>query len=237
MDYDIYCDESRQDLLTSPASITATNRFCCIGGLMLTTESRAALKAKIKELRDKHSVFGEMKWGTVSENKLKIYADLIDLFFDTDELNFRTVVIDAQKVDNDIFNESNSELGYYKFYYQLLFHWTSYRNGYRVFTDQKTNRDKQRLQELKRILNNSFSFGSPIYDIQAIDSKESLILQMENVIMGAVGYKYNFNGNGSSTAKEAIVKHIESQLGHEIAPTSVSEQKFNIFEIQLREGL
>ena len=55
--------------------------------------------------------------------------------------------------------------------------------------------------------------------------------------MGAVGYKYNFNGNGSSTAKEAIVKHIESQLGHEIAPTSVSEQKFNIFEIQLREGL
>lgn len=60
---------------------------------------------------------------------------------------------------------------------------------------------------------------------------------MENVIMGAVGYKYNFNGNGSSTAKEAIVKHIESQLGHEIAPTSVSEQKFNIFEIQLREGL
>lgn len=52
MDYDIYCDESRQDLLTSPASITATNRFCCIGGLMLTTESRATLKAKIKELRE-----------------------------------------------------------------------------------------------------------------------------------------------------------------------------------------
>lgn len=106
MDYDIYCDESRQDLLTSPASITVTNRFCCIGGLMLTTKSRAALKAKIKELRDKHSVFGEMKWGTVSENKLKIYADLIDLFFDTDELNFRTVVIDAQKVDNVPFNRN-----------------------------------------------------------------------------------------------------------------------------------
>lgn len=36
---------------------------------MLATESRAALKAKIKDLRDKHSVYGEMKWGTVSENK------------------------------------------------------------------------------------------------------------------------------------------------------------------------
>lgn len=235
MDYDIYCDESRQDLLTSPASITATNRFCCIGGLMLATESRTALKSKIKKLRDKYSVYGELKWGTVSENKLQIYADLIDLFFDTDGLNFRVIVIDAQKVDNDIFNDSNSELGFYKFYYQLLSHWISHKNRYRVFTDQKTNGDKHHLQELKRILNN-ISFESPIYDIQAIDSKESLILQMENVIMGAVGYKYNFKGNGSSIAKENIVKHIKSRLGHEIAPTSVSEQKFNIFEIQLREG-
>ena len=78
MDYDIYCDESRQDLLTSPASITATNRFCCIGGLMLTTESRAALKAKIKELRDKHSVYGELKWDGLP---VKFYPEMFEHAF------------------------------------------------------------------------------------------------------------------------------------------------------------
>lgn len=236
MDYDIYCDESRQDLLTSPASITKTNRFCCIGGLMLSKKSRPALKRKIQELQDKHSVYGEMKWGTVSGNKLQFYTDLIDLFFATDGLTFRIVVIDAQKVDNASYNDSNPELGYYKFYYQLLSHWLSCENGYRVFTDQKTNRDKLRLQELKRILNTSCPLANPAYDIQAIDSKESLILQMENVIMGAVGYRYNFRGNGSSISKETVVSCIESKLGHRIAATPLSEQKFNIFEIQLREG-
>lgn len=236
MDYDIYCDESRQDLLTSPASITETNKFCCIGGLMLAKESRHVLKRKIKELRDKHSVYGEIKWGTVSGNKLQFYIDLIDLFFVTDGLSFRTVVIDAQKVDNDSYNNSSSELGYYKFYYQLLSHWLTCENGYWVFTDRKTNGDKHRLQELKRILNVNFKPVNPIYDIQAIDSKESLILQMGNVVMGAVGYKYNFKGNGFSASKEAVVSYIESKLGHKIAATALSEQKFNIFEIKLREG-
>lgn len=236
MDYDIYCDESRQDLLTAPASITDTNRFCCIGGLMLPTKSRADLKLQIKKLRYKHCVYGELKWGTVSNNKLQFYTDLLDLFFETDSLNFRAVVIDARKVNNDLFNDGSSELGYYKFYYQLLVHWLSRDSGYRVFTDQKTNGNKHRLQDLKSILTSGVHSSVQVYDIQAINSKDAFILQMENIIMGAVGYKYNFNGSGTSTAKNVIVNHIESKLGHAITATSRSMQKFNIFEIQLREG-
>ena len=233
---DIYCDESRQDLLASKASISEDNKFCCIGGVMVSADARAETKAQIKALKEKHGVYGEIKWSTVSPNKLPFYLDLVDVFFDSTDLFFRTVVIDASKVRNNVFNENNQELGYYKFYYQLLSHWASWGNHYRVFTDQKTNRDKKRLQELRRILNTQFPVSNTFESIQAIDSKESLILQMQNILMGAVGYKYNFHGEGSSYAKEQVVAKIESRLGRKIGKTYPSEQKFNVFEIALREA-
>ena len=232
---DIYCDESRQDLLASKASISDSNKFCCIGGIMVSADARADVKAGIKALKEKHGVYGEIKWSTVSPSKLPFYLDLVDMFFDSQNLYFRTVVIDASKVRNNVFNENDQELGYYKFYYQLLHHWASMGNQYRVFTDQKTNRDKKRLQELRRILNTQFPVSDTFESIQAIDSKESLILQMQNILMGAVGYKYNFHGEGESYAKEQIVAKIESRLGRKISRTYPSEQKFNVFEIALRE--
>lgn len=235
MKYDVYCDESRQDLLVSPKSINQTAQYCCIGGLMVPTESRDGLKEKILKLKVKYCALGEIKWSTVSPSKLPLYLDLIDLFFDTPDLFFRTIVIDATKIRNNTFNENDHELGYYKFYYLLLYHWFVCDSKYRVFTDQKTNRDKKRLQELMRIVNVKFALNSPLESIQAIDSKESLILQMQNIIMGAVGYKYNFQGKGCSSAKKQIVERIESHLGHFIKSTSINAQKFNVFEICLRE--
>ena len=235
MDIYIYCDESRQDLLASKESVSENNKFCCIGGIMVSADARAKIKAKIKSLKEKYGVYGEIKWSTVSPNKLPFYLDLVDLFFDSSDLFFRTVVIDASKVRNNVFNENDQELGYYKFYYQLLYRWALLGNQYRVFTDQKTNRDKKRLQELRRILNTQFPVSDTFESIQAIDSKESLILQMQNILMGAVGYKYNFRGEGSSDAKEQIVAKIENRLGRKIGKTYSSEQKFNVFEIALRE--
>lgn len=236
MIFDLFCDESRQDLLASASSITETNRFCCIGGLSIPTGKMETIKSRIKLLKKQHDVLGEIKWGTVSNSKLQFYIDLVDLFFEDENLCSRVVVIDATKIKNNIFNNNDQELGYYKFYYQLLVHWLLCNNSYRVYTDQKTNREKKRLQDLRRIVNMQFPTSSPILSIQAIDSKESVILQMQNVLMGAVAYKYNYNGNGKSSAKETVVARIEQHLHHSICGTSASEHKFNVFVIDLREA-
>ena len=236
MTLELYCDESRQDLLAEKGSISPNNLFCCIGGIMVEAASRQAVKARINQLKEKHGIHSEIKWTTVSPSRLAFYLDLVDLFFDTPELSFRTVVIDASKVKNNVFNGDDQELGYYKFYYQLLYHWLNVANSYRVYTDQKTNRDKKRLKELRRIVNVSFMTSDPIESIQAIDSSESVILQMQNILMGAVGYKYNYRGTGNSSAKESVVRKIEERLNRQICPTTSSERKFNIFEINLREA-
>lgn len=237
MIYDIYCDESRQDLLINKEAITTNNKYVCIGGLMLPRSRRKSLKKQITELRIKHSVFGELKWGTVSNNKIDFYKELIDLFFSFgDDLLFRNVVINAVNIDNDKFNESDPELGYYKFYYQLIYHWISitYKYGYKyyIYTDYKTNKINNRLEVLKSVLNKSWS--NPVKLIQSIDSKESDILQLQNVLMGAVGYKYNWKDSGHSQAKIQLVKYIEENLGHSICATNKNEKKFNVFNIILK---
>lgn len=234
--YDVYCDESRQDLIVGKSSISDHNRFVCIGGIMLPTGEREGLKCSIKELKQKHNLFGELKWGNVSPNKIDFYLELVDLFFSADSsMDFRTVVIDARDINNEAFNNSDHELGYYKFYYQLLYHWMESQHNYYVFTDYKTNKDRTRLANLKRILNAACRSES-VELIQAVDSKESLLLQLQNVLMGAVGYKFNYGIHGESEAKKAVVDRIEKYLGHPIRHTSKSYRKFNVFEMDLRKG-
>jgi hypothetical protein len=234
---DLYCDESRQDLLVNKDAITDNNRYVCIGGMSVPREKRNELKSRIASLKKQYGIVNEFKWTNVSSNKIAFYKALIDLFFENEffDVCFRCVVIDAKEVDNEKYNDDDQELGYYKFYYQLIHNWISIDSSYYVFTDFKTNKEKDRLHELRRILNRRLSQDN-IQIVQAIDSAESVILQMQNILMGTVSYKYNFGKDGNSTAKIELVKYVEEKLGRRISATSLFEQKFNIFEIQLSGG-
>lgn len=234
---ELYCDESRQDLLVDKSKVTDNNRYVCIGGIWIPNEKRSLFKASINLLKQKYGINKEFKWGNVSTNKIDFYKELIDLFFDDQfkGVHFRCVVIDALMVDNKSYNSDDQELGYYKFYYQLLNNWLSSSNEYYVFTDFKTNKDRNRLHELKRITNRSLH-GDYVKIVQAIDSSESVILQLQNILMGTVAYKFNYCDKGCSQAKCELVEYVESKLGKKIAHMPRSEQKFNVFKIELRGG-
>ena len=235
---DIYCDESRQDLLVNKANVKKNDRYVCFGGIWIPNKKRTVIKRQINEIKHKHGIHNEFKWGNVSNSKLAFYQELVELFFrsENDDIHFRCVVIDALEVDNEQFNDSDQELGYYKFYYQLLHNWLTASNDYYIFTDFKTNKDRSRLNELRRITNLGM-YGDRIKLIQAIDSSESVILQLQNILMGTVAYKFNFGNNGQSEAKKELVSLVEKHLGQKIAPMQKNEQKrFNIFKMSLRGG-
>jgi hypothetical protein len=89
MKFEVYCDESRPDLLCSqhPAA-----RYMVIGGLWLAAESRIRMKHDIHALRNKHRVGGEFKWQKVSLSRLDYYRDLADWFVAMgDRLRFRCI--------------------------------------------------------------------------------------------------------------------------------------------------
>lgn len=232
MKFEVYCDEALPDLFTSRRP---RSRYLLIGSLWLPTEMREEAKARIATLRVKHAVFGEMKWTKISPAKQAFYEELVDVFVSFGmDLRFRCIAVDREQVNLSL-HQNDGELGFYKFYYQLLHHWILDFNEYRIFCDLKTNRNRERLQDLKRCLHYS-NLSATITDIQSLPSSELVLLQLCDVLLGAASSRIN-ETLGVGTAKEAVVRKLEERLNRrKIGPTSRTEEKFNIFKIRLSGG-
>ena len=84
---------------------------------------RNEIKSRVGALRERHQAWGEIKWSKVSPNRRDFYVELIDLFFAYgDNLRFRCIAVDRTQL-NLALHDNDGELGFYKFYYQLLHHW------------------------------------------------------------------------------------------------------------------
>lgn len=233
MKFEVYCDEAMPDLFTS-ASPRA--KYLMIGSLWLPSDLRVHVKEKIKEIQQEHDTWGEIKWTKVSPNRIEFYEDLIDAFFEFGEdLRFRCIAVDHAKVNMELHN-GDCELGFYKFYYQVLKHWIYDFNDYSFFCDIKSNRDPQRLQVLKKYLNDA-NRSSRVLDVQSLPSKQVLLIQLCDLLLGAASSRLN-NTLKEGSAKSALVERIEARLRvHRLAPTWKGQQKkFNIFQIRLGGG-
>lgn len=230
MEFEIYCDESGLEALTRKDA----HKFIAIGGVWMPSDFRVQFKEDVNTIKSKYNVYGELKWKKISPKFLDLYKDLLDYFFQTDQLRFRVIEIEAKTVDNIKYNNDDAELGFYKFYYQLLHHWLFDFNTYSIFLDLKENRNKGRLKELNKVLNNSNLFTN-IVQVQGLPSDQSLGIQLADVLTGLCNAKYN--NITTSTAKNCLIKHVEDNyLKKAIASTHREEDKFNVFKINLQGG-
>lgn len=229
MDFEVYCDESRQDLIAKKKA----GKYLTIGSLWLPAAIRVDVKAAITQLRQKHAVWGEIKWSKISPSKKNFYLGLIDLFISyQDKLRFRCIAIESSKVDLGWHNH-DKELGFYKFYYQLLHHWILDLNTYTIFCDTKTNRDPTRIKILSECLS-SANLTAKIKFIQALPSHQVALIQLTDFLLGIVSAK--LNDGTKSEAKLEVISHLEHGLRHKLEPTFQCEEKFNIFKIRLEGG-
>ena len=232
MKFDVYCDESRPDLFSS-ASPPAI--YLVIGSLWAHREDRDALKTAIHALRNKHRVGAEFKWQKVSASRMPFYEELVTLFFSAgDRLHFRCIAVDHTKVDLGKYHKDDQELGFYKFYYQLLHHWILDFNEYAIFCDHKQNRDMRRLHALHRCLANT-NLSATIASVQAIPSDESVMVQFADLLTGAAAASLNKSLTPGSD-RQCLAAFLASKLGRPVAPTWKSEPKFNVFAIDLKGG-
>lgn len=229
MNFDIYCDECFPDLLTSN---NPKAKYVIIGSIWIERDLRSELKTRIHELRDQYKIGGEIKSRKVSPSRLSFYTDLVDLFFEFDQqVRFRAIAIDHTLIDLQNFHGGSAELSFYKFYYQLLHHWLLPKADYQVFCDYRTNQQPARLHELEQVLCNANPLTS-FSSVQWIRSKESVLTQLSDVLTGLVSARLNQTVQTKSSAKAQLRNHLESKLKRHIAPTPLSEKKFNIFAIR-----
>lgn len=230
MDFEVYCDESGQQFLTTQGS--RFDKYVLIGGLWIEASHHEKHKSKIKRLREIHRVHGEFKWNRVSPSRQEFYRDLVELFF-AEPMSFRCLVLPAEQLDATRFHEADEELMFYKFYYQLLHHWISDFNRYCIFVDLKTNRVQSRIRTLEKVLQNA-NPRAEILSVQALPSRELDLLQLTDVLLGAVSSR--FHARTTSTAKLAVVEAVEAHLRHPIRPTTRRASKFNVFCFRTRSG-
>ncbi len=231
MKFEVYCDEANPDVLTSNKPHA---QHLMIGSLWLPDKFREEIKSRITALRRQHEAWGEIKWSKVSPNRKDFYVGLIDLFISYgDNLRFRCIAVDHTQL-NVALHDNDGELGFYKFYYQLLHHWILDFNNYRIFCDVKSNRDLQRLPVLARCLSRT-NLTSCISSIQSLPSNEVVLIQLCDLLLGAASSRINSKLREGS-AKAAVVQRLELALGTKLAPTHKAEEKFNIFKIRLHGG-
>jgi len=227
MKYVVYCDESRHD---GPQN----HRYMAIGGLWVNSAHKDAVTRQFRDLKRALGLNAETKWNKVSASRLEDYRKLCDFFFDAAELNYRVIVVDQSKVDVQRFHEGDWELGFYKFYYQMLKAWVTPSNEYLILLDFKQNKDKDRYSDLRRILRRRATAAkAKILDLSIIDSSQSPLAQLCDILTGAVAASCCAD---VQSAKATLAAHIASRAGFpNLGSLSYSPAfaKFNIFRINL----
>ncbi len=70
--------------------------------------------------------------------------------------------------------------------------------------------------------------------MQCVNLSELPVLQLADLIIGAVGY-HNRDIMNASAAKKELVKYIQKKSGYSLEKSAYpSEQKFNLFFIELQ---
>lgn len=70
MNFEVYCDESRQDI---PKNLKKITGYMLIGGIWIKAEKRNEIKNEIKILKDKYKFGGEIKWKKSLQKKHRFF--------------------------------------------------------------------------------------------------------------------------------------------------------------------
>ncbi|MCL4481865.1 MAG: DUF3800 domain-containing protein, partial [Bacteroidetes bacterium] len=86
----------------------------------------------------------EIKWNKVSKAKTDFYIELINYFFDDDDIHFRALVVpDKKALNHEAFNQDHDTF-YYKMYFDLLKVILSPDCAYNIYIDIKDTRSQEK---------------------------------------------------------------------------------------------
>lgn len=111
------------------------------------------------------------------------------------------------------YNNDDYDLWYYKMYFRTLDPIIRQENEYHILVDIKDTKGGKRIQKLKEVMcNNIYDFnGEVISHIGQINSMESEILQLVDLLNGALAYHYRKleNGENANKGKSEFVKELQ----------------------------
>ena len=204
-----------------------------LGLIKCPLENTKDVSLRLKEIKQKHglSYDFEMKWHKVSISKVNFYLDIIDYFFDDDDLMFRGLIADKSNLNHESYSQSHDDW-YYKMIFLLMKPILSPQDKFRIYLDKKDTRSSDKVHKLHDVLcNNLYDFNRNIVErVQVIESHAVEQLQLADLLLGAVGYINR--GLSENSAKQQLIERIKKRSGYELTrSTLLRESKFNILVV------
>ena len=158
----------------------------------------------------------EVKWTQVRPGKQALYLAWVDWFLAKTDVSFRAVVLPNKKELYQRLPDESRDMLYYRLYGQLLRSAVLDTEGrYRVFMDQKDTRGGKKVEELQKLLRaqSGDDAGESILGLQQAQSHEIRLLQLADLLLGAVGYARTREAGTDSMAKRALIARLEDGIG------------------------
>lgn len=224
MEYNVYCDES--------CHLQSNNsKYMLIGAVYCPKTKTKKVNEYIQHLKENYNLSNtiELKWNKVDKKTEKLYLDVINYFFNSDYLKFRVIVIDKTTLDHEKYNQTENEF-YHKAYYDMLKYIIIPGNSYNIYPDIKDTNSYYYHQVMLDFLRIKMSDSNKktIKKVQPIRSYESPILQINDILIGALSYYYRQLDTNQTKLK--IINEIKRLYDGNLDTTSFySNTKFNIF--------
>ncbi|MBM4288133.1 MAG: DUF3800 domain-containing protein [Deltaproteobacteria bacterium] len=223
--FNVYCDESCH-------LVNDHQKAMVLGAIWAPLEKCREISVRLRELKVAHGLPAnfEVKWTKVSPAKVRFYLDWMDYFFDDDDLHFRALIVpDKSLIRHEAFSYQNHDVWYYKMYFDMLKVIFSPQARYRIYLDIKDTRGGAKVIKLHEVLcNNLYDFSRDIIErVQLIHSSEVELLQLADLLIGAVSYANR--GLQGSQSKLRLVERMKKRSKYRLTQTTLyKEQKVNL---------
>lgn len=207
----IFGDETCQD----------SHRWMVLGTLIVSEAHVAHVRRKFLAMKKAMGLAEEVKWHRTNAKLLPRYKRLVDaafaLILKHKVMQFHSMLICMDVVDHEKYNDGIPEIGYSRFFHHLLLKYIrTYPPTckYHVHFDKRTS--KVPLEPFRDAANIAARRDHnidhwPIRRLRYVDSKDDILFEINDLLVGAIGFRRNGKHKVAPTkggAKDELARYI-----------------------------
>lgn len=215
--YHIFADETCQ----------TKHAWMALGTTAVSDENLERVRVELLNLKEKMGLQGEIKWEYTNKKNLERYKTMATAYFKflhEGILQFHAMIIPMADFDYQAFGDEVPEAAYNRLFHHLLV-WMycadrSHRaRKYYVFFDERTSKVPWRPFQIAVCRSAARRFGMdhwPFRKMAYEDSRAEIMLQVNDLILGAIGFWRNKKHTVEPTKgspKGALARHIKNATG------------------------
>lgn len=233
--YNFYCDESHY--LQNDGQ-----DFMVLGTLYCHKSNYKKIKNEIKKIKQKHgySYDYELKWTKINNQNVECIIDIFRYIYSNTDILIRILVAKGKSaLKLDWFNLDYNEW-YHRMYYYLLKHPFTYRLRGNIeaslYLDHKDSYSQVKFDELANVMNLNFQDKNVYFTSKSCDSKDFVLIQIIDLIIGAVAYnlKNNFKNDNKIRVLSALKEIFKIDFPSEGSSTN-SRVNYFVWKPKLRK--